>query len=425
MIHPETGLEVKDQAGLGAGVRELKDLIEAQARGFERFKDAHATELKELKSGRSDPLTHQTVEKTATELVRLAGAVDALETRINRPTLKGKAVAAEDKAYRSAFDTFVRKGERGLASGDLGLLEAKALTIGNGPDGGYAVPESIDADIETQMADISPMRTICRVVSVSSERYTKLVNTGNLASNWVDEATAARPETTSPTLAKVEPPMGEIYAFPFATQRALDDMMFDVERFLFEDIALEFAEREGDAFINGTGSNQPNGILNRTFSASADGSRTFGQIQEIATGVSADFPTSDPSDVLIDLKASLRQIYRPNAQFLLNSTTLAQILKFKDANGQYLWQPQMAYGEQATLWGSAYTIAEDMPDIGVDAHAVLYGDFMRAYTIVDRVGTRILRDPFTSKPHVGFYATKRVGGDLVNDEAVKALKFGV
>lgn len=414
--------ETKDDTVGSVG--DIKALVEKQARTFEAFKAAHEAELRDLKCGAGeDPLTVRTVEKTAEEVVKLSSAIANLETAINRPGTRTPLGGGEDRAYRSAFDRFVRKGERALSGGDMQLLEEKAISIGTGQDGGYAVPAVIDQEIERQMGDLSPMRSICRVVQVASETYTKLVSKNGGGAAWVSEA-GGRPETANPSFHQVTPSMGELYAFPFATQRALDDVMFDVEQFLFEDIAVDFAEKEGEAFISGDGANKPSGLLTATFSANGDDSRAFGQVEEIATGVAGDWAAADPSDDLIELKSRLKEIYRPNGRFLMNAKTLASILKFKDANGQYLWQPQMAYGENPTIWGSPYTLNEAMPDMGTDAHAVLFGDFERAYTIVDRVGTRVLRDPYSAKPHVGFYATKRVGGALVNDHAVKALRFG-
>lgn len=363
------------------------------------------------------------------KLERLNNEVSQLEERMQmisraaaRPRLSGDAaMETEDSEQKSAFlDNYVRRG----SEAEVARFEAKSLNIGTPSDGGYAVPEVIDESIDRLLTDISPVRSVANVVQVGSSNYKKLISTTGPASGWVGE-TAARPETDTPNFAEITPPLGEIYANPAATQAMLDDAFFDVEAWLSEELATEFGAMEGAAFINGDGVNKPKGILSYTTDAADDAARAFGTLQHIPTGVSGDFPASDPADVLVDLVHELRPAYRQGAVFLMNTNTLAQIRKFKDVDGNYLWRPGLGEGAPATLLGYPVMEAEDMPDVGADSLSIAFGNFNRGYLIADRMGTRILRDPYSNKPFVHFYATRRTGGAVVNSEAIKLLKFSL
>ncbi|MCG8094899.1 MAG: phage major capsid protein [Candidatus Thiodiazotropha endolucinida] len=264
------------------------------------------------------------------------------------------------------------------------------------------------------------------MVPVGTSDYKKLVNTGGLTSGWVSE-TAARPETNTPQLAEVIPPIGEIYCNPSITQHALDDVFFDAESWLSEEIADEIGVQEGAAFVSGDGINKPKGFLTYTTAATSDASRAFGTIEHVPTGVAGGWPAADAdtADLLIDVVHSLRTPYRQGAVWVMNSTTLSTIRKLKDANGQFIWQNTLVEGQPGMLLGYPVIEAEDMPDIAADSLSVAFGNFDRAYTIVDRMGTRVLRDPYTNKPYVHFYTTKRVGGAVVNSEAIKLIQFGL
>ncbi|RMF08915.1 MAG: phage major capsid protein, partial [Alphaproteobacteria bacterium] len=314
----------------------------------------------------------------------------------------------------------VRKGiDRGLAE-----LEEKALNIGTPAEGGYAVPEDLDRRIDSLLKDVSPIRAVANVVRIGSSSYRKLVSLSDAASGWVGE-TAARPETGAPTFAEVVPPLGEIYANPAATQAMLDDAFFDVESWLAEELSTEFGVQEGTAFVTGDGTAKPKGFLTYPTSAADDSTRAFGTLQHVATGVSGGFPATNPADILIDLVHALRPVYRHGAVFAMNTGTLSEIRKFKDADGNYLWRPGLADGAPATLMGYRVIEAQDMPEVAADSLSVAFGNFQRGYTITDRTGARLLRDPFSNKPFVHFYTTKRVGGGVVNSEAIKLLKFAL
>jgi HK97 family phage major capsid protein len=314
----------------------------------------------------------------------------------------------------------VRKGQDDAA---LKELEKKAWSIGTPADGGYAVPEEIDREIEKLQRDLSPIRSLANVVRVSTSDYKKLVNQNGIASGWVGE-TAARPATNTSTLAEVTPFMGELYANPQVTQQALDDIFFDVEGELQAQLLEEFAVAEGSAFVSGNGTNKPKGFLAYTFVATADSSRTFGQLEYVATGVSGDFAASNKGDIFYDLVAKMKAGYRAGSQWVMNKGLLFEVMKIKDTTGQYLWQPRLSdNGLGLALVGYGVTEAEDMPAKAASSLSIAFGNFKRGYTIVDRVGMRMLRDPYSNKPYVGFYTTKRVGGMVVNSEAIKAIKF--
>lgn len=325
-----------------------------------------------------------------------------------RPVLSGANAVTRDVG----FDGFVRTGA---------VIETKAFTGVSGDAGGYAVPKEIDAVIDATLKAISPIRSIANVVTVGSAGYRKLVTTGGTPSGWAAE-TGARTETATPTFVEIAPPMGELYANPSASQAMLDDAQFDVEEWLAGEIALEFAKAEGAAFVNGSGTNRPKGFLQQPVATTGDGTRAFGTLQYLASGAAGDFG-SNPQDRLIDLVQSLRGPYRQNGSFVMNAATLARIRKFKTSDGQFLWQPSLAAGQPATLLGYPVIEAEDMPDVAANSLSIAFGDFRASYLIAERSETVILRDPYSNKPFVNFYATKRVGGCVTNSEAIKVMKF--
>lgn len=401
---------------------ELKGLIEAQGRAFEEFKAANDERIAKLAKGEAVSDIEEKLSRLNARLDSTDAAMQEIAKKANRlgaaSTDERSAVAAEHKA---AYVRWLRKGdEEGLAE-----LEKKAWQVGVNADGGYAVPEQLDRDIMRLLTDFSPMRQVCRVVPIGGERFRKLVNIGGTTSGWVGETTA-RTATATSQLKQLTPDMGEVYALPMVTQQALDDLFFNVEVELTRDVAESFAKQEGDAWLNGDPSNnQPKGLLTAPTAVTKDGVRPFGTVQHVATGVANDFAATDPADSLLDLIYACKAGHRMNGKFMLNSATLATIRKWKDKEGRYLWQPSMQLGEPATIHGYQAVVNEFMPDAGTDAIPVVFGDFAAAYWIFDRVGIRILRDPYTNKPYVGFYTTKRVGSMLVNSEAVKFLKCAV
>jgi HK97 family phage major capsid protein len=319
------------------------------------------------------------------------------------------------REYKAQFDRYMRKGD---ASG----FEMKAATVGTATSGGYVVPLEIAGTIDRILAKASPIRALATVQQIGSNTYRKPITTVEAASGWVGE-TDARSQTTTPTIAAIDFPAMELYAMPAATQVLLDDAQVDIEQWLANEVQIVFAEQEGAAFINGDGSNKPTGFLNYT--AVADASWSWGNIGYIASGAAGAFADTDPSDALINLAYAPKQGYRANGTWVMNRKTESVVRKFKDGDDNYVWAPGAGAGQPATLLGYPVAEAEDMPDIAANSYAMAFGDFRRGYLVVDRVGIRILRDPYSAKPYILFYTTKRVGGGVQNFEAIKLLKFAV
>ena len=349
--------------------------------------------------------------------------IAALESGLDIVRNDVDAIKAEGATMRDRIERLTRSsGRPPLGGGEAKAPETKSFAATTGPDGGYAVPREIDALIARTLADISPIRAIAQVVQTGTAGYRKLVTTGGTPSGWVSEV-AGRPETDTPVFAEIAPPSGELYANPAASQAMLDDAAFDVESWLAGEIAEEFARAEGAAFITGTGTNQPRGFLAGTPTPQDDAARAFGVLQYVAAGADGNFASTDPQDRLVDLVHALRPAYRQGASFVMNSSTLARIRKMKSDDGAFLWQPSLAAGQPATLLGYPVVEAEDMPDIAANSLSIAFGNFRAGYLIAERTETNILRDPFTNKPFVHFYATKRIGGQVMNAEAIKLMKF--
>ncbi len=333
-----------------------------------------------------------------------------------RPMLSG--AKADDNPQHTAFvNDYLRKGR------EAGV-QLKSVDGAVAGDGGYAVPREIDSTIDHTLKAISPIRAIANVVKVGSSGFRKLVTLGNTSSGWAGEV-ALRADTNTASFNEIVPAMGDLYANPAATHAMLDDAFFDVEAWLADEISREFARAEGAAFVSGTGVNQPSGFLNAPSANTSDAVRPFGTLQYLATGVDGAFPASTPEEKLLDLVQSLRAPYRQGAVFVMNAATMNKIRKFRAADGDLLWQPGLMDGRPDTLLGYPVIDAEDMPDIGSGSFSVAFGNFKAGYLIAERAETSILRDPFSAKPFVHFYAHKRVGGIVCNSEAIKLLKFAV
>jgi HK97 family phage major capsid protein len=350
------------------------------------------------------------------ELEQLKAKIAAGAIAAQRAPLDVLGLDGVKSAEASSFvDQYIR---RGIETG----LETKAIGSSTDAIGGYAVPEEIDRKIDETLVAISPIRGIANVVKVGTAGYRKLIASGGTPSGWVGFE-AARPETGTPTFTEVVPASGDLYANPAVSQQMLDDAMFDVEKFLAHEIATEFARAEGKAFVSGTGTSQPLGFLTSPNATTADATRPMGTLQFLGTGVAGAFPASNPADKLVDLVQTLRSPYRQGAVFVMNSATAAAVRKFKTADGAFMFQPSLAAGQPATLLGYPLIEAEDMPDVAANSLSIAFGNFKAGYVIAERNATTILRDPYTHKPYVHFYATKRIGGQVVNSEAIKLLKF--
>ncbi|MBB5705419.1 phage major capsid protein [Sphingopyxis panaciterrulae] len=358
-------------------------------------------------------LAAEAVDELKASVAALKAQVDAQAVAASRLPLDGA------KAADPARDAFV---ERYLRRGIDAGVEMKSLSGASGGEGGYAVPREIDGAIAATLTSLSPIRGIATVVQTGTSGYRKLIATGATEAGWVGE-TAARPATDTRSFAEIAPPSGELYANPAASQAMLDDAMFNVEDWLADEIAREFAVAEGTAFVGGNGTNRPKGFLSYAATDEDDAARDFGTLQYVASGAAGGFAAASPQDGLIELVHSLRAPYRQGAAWVMNSGTLARIRKFKTSDGAFLWQPGLVEGQAATLLGYPVVEAEDMPDVAADSLSIAFGNFRAGYLIADRGETRILRDPFSNKPFVHFYATKRVGGAIVDSNAIKLMKF--
>lgn len=361
-----------------------------------------------------DIVARQDATDAAVEALRTD--VDDVKTRLDRvgraavrPMIGGGAASIEVKSF---VDGYLRQGRES---------EVKSLSGSVAADGGYAVPHEIDALIASRLKTISPIRSIAQVVQTGSAGYRKLVTTGGTASGWVSE-TATRAETTTPSFAEIAPPSGELYANPAASQTMLDDAGFDLESWLADEIAMEFARAEGVAFINGNGTHRPKGFLKATMATTDDATRAFGSLQYLGSG-DDDGLGSAPENKLIDLVHALKSGHRQGASWVMNSATLAEVRKLKTSDGAFVWQAGLSAGQPDRLLGYPVVEAEDMPDIAADAFPIAFGNFRAGYLITERTATSILRDPFTNKPFVHFYATKRIGGQVLDSEAIKLLKI--
>lgn len=399
----------RDSADLRGAMREFLG-------AFEQFKSANDERLHELEKKRKDDVVlRDKVDRINKAVDEQKAAVDRMALKSQRPQLHGRNNVVVDER-KAAFTRYMRVGDASAIT----TLEEKSLNTGTDPEGGYLAPEQTEAIIARAVKDISPIRQIASVREIGTNAFRKPVSNGEGAAGWVGE-TAARPETTAPTISAIDFPTMELYAMPAASQTLLDDSIVDIDQWLADEVQGEFAVQESAAFVSGDGVNQPKGFLSYTIAE--DSVKAAGELGYIATGVDGAFPASDPSDVLLDLIYAPKQAYRGNGRFVLNRSVLGQLRKFKDADGNYLWQPNAQAGEPARLMGYPVTEAEDMPDIASDSHAIAFGDFNRGYLIVDRVGVRVLRDPYSAKPFVLFYTTKRVGGGVQDFAAIKFLKF--
>jgi len=386
---------------------------------FEAFKDTNDERLAQIERRMAaDVVTTDKLSRIDRALDEQKRTVDELAHRAARPELgRSGPVTGAALQHKSAFHGYVRSGE----TTSLRELEGKALSVGSDPDGGYLVPDETETAINASLRDLSPIRAIAGVRQVSGTVLKKPYAVSGAATGWVGE-TAVRPETGTPTLAELSFPTMELYAMPSATQSLLDDSAIDIDQWIADEVRTAFAEQEGTAFVTGDGINKPTGFM--TVPTVDNGSWSWGNIGTVATGVSGNFPASAPADVMIDLIYALKSGYRANAHFVMNRSSQSAVRKLKDGAGNYLWQPAHAPGQAPTLMGFAIAESEDMPDIAADENAIAFGDFRRGYLIVDRIGIRVLRDPYSAKPYVMFYTTKRVGGGVQDFDAIKFLKFG-
>lgn len=363
---------------------------------------------------------------------RHAEAMDNVNTQIAALKLGGVggdgSIESRSAGARRAVQNLGKFGRTGRAE-DLveGFNINNAMSIDSDPNGGFTVPDELSSEILKVQRNDSAMRRLARVVSTRSTSFKQPMSVGGTDSGWVGEK-QTRSETNTSDIALIDVPAGEIYANPAITRNLLDDSAYDLGAFIVGEIGDEFTAQEGAAFISGNGINKPRGFLDYDAVSTADASRAFGKLQYVATGDANGFIALDvnaghfPGDCLIDLVYALKAKYRQNGTWLMNSATAAKVRKFKDGEGRYLWVDGLAAGQPDRLLGYPVEIDEDMSDTGANAYPIAFGDWQRGYLITDRVGVRILRDELTHKPFIHFYTTKRVGGGLLDSNAIKLLK---
>ncbi|MHA7916498.1 phage major capsid protein [Alloalcanivorax xenomutans] len=397
---------------MGVDLKDVELVARELGEKFDEFKSTNDKRLEAIEAEKTKlSETTESLNGKLSELDKLKQDLEAALKEQGRPKVAGEKDISE---HRKAFGLFVRKGK------DDGLrdLERKALQTTTDEDGGYAVPEELDRNIQELLRDAVVMRQECRVITVGTPAYKKLVNRGGTSSGWVGE-TEARPETNASKLAQIEPVWGEIYANPQATQTMLDDVFFDAEAWIASEVQEEFSEQEEAAFTVGDGTKKPKGYLAYGTEAAGDATRTFQTLQHLEAAA----PAALDADELVTLVHTLRKVYRGGAKWMMNNMTLLAVRLLKDPEGNYLWRPGLEHDKPSTLLGYGIAENEAMADIGAGEIPLSFGDFKRGYTILDRIGTRVLRDPYTNKPFVGFYTTKRVGGMLSDYKAIKVLKM--
>ncbi|QCK86626.1 phage major capsid protein [Phreatobacter aquaticus] len=391
---------------------------EALMRAHEAFKETNDLRLVADERRAADVLLDDKLARINAELDAKMQRIERLAVEARRPALglerPDKGLAACQ--HKAAFEAYMRSGE----TQGLRVLETRALSAGSGPDGGYLAPPEVETTVTQRLAAISPIRAIAGVRQVSAPSFKRPFAKTGPAFGWVGE-TASRTTTDSPVLAEQVFPAMELYAMPAATQTLIDDAAVDLEQWIASEVETVFAEQEGKAFVSGDGTNKPTGFLTQTLVANA--SWEWGKIGFTVSGAAAAFATANPADRLFDLIYALKAGFRQNGRFVMNRKTQAEVRKFKDESGAYVWQPPAQAGGEASLFTFPVTEAEDMPDIAANATPIAFGDFRRGYLVVDRLGLRILRDPYSAKPYVLFYTTKRVGGGVADYDAIKLMKI--
>lgn len=432
-------------------MNEIKNLIDAQGRAFEEFKKTNEELIKAKAEGKAIgdiEAKLDKIDKRMSDMSDLKAQIDALHAKANRPALgaaedddfdnevksfnhmrRASRVQGADQSdatpeayaqYKKAFWEYQRKGNIDW----LGLDERKAMSVGTDADGGYLIPTPTVGRIVSKVFELSPIRQIANVQSISGDALEGVNDLDEASYGWVGE-TGSRSDTNTPQVGKYRIEAHEVYAQPKATQKLLDDAAVDIEAWLQGKVANRFARAEGAAFITGTGIGQPRGFTTHTTAATADASRAWGTMEHIATANNGDFASSNPADHLFDLLGAFKTAYLQNARWVTRREVVSKIRKFKEATtNAYMWQPGLQAGQPDRLLGYPLVMAQDMPALGTGSLSLAFGDFNEGYQIVDRMGMRTLRDPYTDKPYVKFYTIRRVGGAVTNFEAIKFIKFG-
>ncbi|MDJ0631095.1 MAG: phage major capsid protein [Rhodobacter sp.] len=394
---------------------------------FSEFREEQTQAIADLRSGQEDVVRTEKVERINGQITELTQALETANQAIAGLQIGGGGGGQVDPAvaeHAQAFNSWFRRGDAAAEASLPQLQINAALSTDSNPDGGWLVPEEMANEVDRVVGTISAMRDIAMTMTIGTDTYKKLVGVGGTGSGWVGEK-AARTETNTPTLEELIFNMMEVYANPAVTQRSLDDSRLDIAAWLANEVAIEFAEQEGAAFITGDGVNKPRGIL--SYDKVANASYAWGKTGFIVSGKADGFlaPTASvsPADCLVDLYYGLKQQYRNGATWVMSDATMATVRKFKDADGKFIWAPPGETGELSTVLGKPVVTDDNMEAVAANNFPVAFGNFLRGYLILDRFGIRVLRDPLTNKPYVNFYTTKRVAGGIQNFEAIKLLKI--
>lgn len=388
-----------------ADASDPKALIAALNQAFEEFKTANE---QKIAAKVDDALLDEKIDT-------INAAMSDLETSLNEKIaassiVRGSDLPATSPDYLKAFKAHMRKGT------EIGAEVMASVTVGTDSEGGLLAPIEWDRTVTDRLKQLSPIRANAQVIQITGRGFSRVYSDRIVGSGWVGE-TAARPATTTPGLTTLDFNTGEIYANPQISQQALDDVAIDLEQWITDEVDGEFAVQENIAFLSGNGVNKPSGILNFVAGGTMAATHPFGAIAAITAAGTA----AVTSDELLDLVYAVPDERVAGAKFFLNKTTLAKVRKLKDTTNNYLWAPSMVAGEPATLLGYPVVSVPGMPAMAAGNVSVLFGNMEETYLVIDRIGLRVLRDPYTNKPFVGFYTTKRVGGGVQNPEYMKAL----
>lgn len=450
-------IERKEEGG-GEGapsIIEVKKLIEKIGQGFEEFKKTNDALIKAKAEGKAVSDLEAKLDKIGKDLDAMGDlkkAVDEIMLKAARPGGfgGGDPKAAETKAaelkgfnlslraeyqakgkpfpgalsqeaydhYKSGFFKLVT----GTSLEDLEADERKAMSAGSDPDGGYLMPHATQGRTLSKIYEQSVMRQLATVQTISTNDTEGLLDNDEASAGWVSEL-GSRSDTSTPQVGKWRIEAHEMYAMPKVSQRILDDAATDVDMWLSNKVADKFARVEGTGFWQGTGVGQARGLAMYTTAATADATRDWGTFEHVVSGANGAFHTTQ-FDPVVNLIGAFKDQYLANATFVMRRAvrTAARLLKESTTN-RYLWEPGMQVGAPERLMGYPVRVDEYMPALATGSLSLAFGDFKQAYLIVDRLGMRTLRDPYTAKPYVVFYTTKRTGGGAQNTEAVKFLKF--
>lgn len=392
---------------------DAKQLLHELNVAFEQFKDANDDRLLQLEKKQSEDVV------TSDKVNRLNDRITKINCDLRKPKLSGQ-VHETDYEEKAAFANFLKSGHVGQNFNTLNSdVETRALTSNTDADGGYFVPKTIDARISNQPAS-SSLKSLASYVQISvGNAYRQLIPSSEFGSSWVSE-TGSRPQTTDSNLTELSIPVHEIYANPAATTALLEDSAVDVEKWFVETINRSFHEKESASFVSGTGRNQPKGVLSYSFHTGT--SAVWNQIMYRKSGNSAGFLSINPHLRLIDTIYHLKPVYRQNSHWLMNQNTMAKIRKMRDEDKQHIWTPPSGIDQLPRVLGYPVLEESNMPEVRGGNFPIIFGDFKAGYMVVERVGTQVLRDPYSAKPYVLFYTTRRVGGGVQNFNAFCAFK---